>query len=129
MGVDVTFIAIKATNRIAASTRMNERQVGIVVRARLQDEVEDLGSEGQSQWPKDTGLSASGLEWGVDASSGSSASGITAFVQDLVWYSGYVRIPGGNAWLRLVVEPAELDEDELIDDLADSVVDAMLGGM
>lgn len=125
----MAFIAIKAQSRIVESTRMNEREVAVVVRAILEDEVEDLGSEGQSQWPKDTGVSAGGLEWGVEASTGSSASGITAFVQDLVWYSGYVRIPGGNAWLRLVVEPAELDEDQLVDELANSVVDAMLGAM
>lgn len=107
---------------------MNERQVGIVVRVRLEDEAQDLGSGAKGQWPTATGLSAAGLEWGVEASSGSSG-GITAFVQDLVWYSGYVRIPAGNAWLRLVLEPAEVDEDELTADLADSVVAAMLGGM
>lgn len=104
-----TFIAIKAQSRIIESTRLNARQMAQALTALVGARADDLGGDAQSGWPRGpTGLSAAGIEWGVETITGDSA---VAFVQDLVWYAGYVRIPAGNAWAQLLVLPATAEED------------------
>lgn len=118
----MSLFAIKAQSRTVEDTRLNARQAQEVMTVILGDFAEKRAEGAEAEWPTETGFSKAGIEWGVDGV----GTGALAFVQDLVWYAGFVRIPSGPAWLLLVTEPVINEEAELASDLADSVADALL---
>ena len=120
----MAFIAIKAADRIPEQTKLNDRQAALVVRAQLSDAAGGLGTDALGEWPRDTGRSAAAIEWGVEPSID---GGFIGFVEDLVWYAGYVSLPGGdNAWQLLVddrgLRAADSIEDDMVDDVAIALV-------
>lgn len=117
----MALIAIKAANRIPESMELNERQAALVMRELIGAEADDIVDSARSNWPRDSGDSADALQDGTEVTSDAD---FVVFIEDLIWYAGFVPFtPNVTAWNALVVGPAE--DEGLVEVLADGVVVAL----